>query len=228
MTRRTSNLLRLSLIAVLACLVAAPDEADGSTLMQFRLANDGTKPVSGVDFTVEPPGAIVPPVVGSDPTTGKDLTGSPVTILPNSTGFDASKFSVALGSGSGEQRLRLLFGQTQTVGSDGSVQIQPVLDSNGQPLGLFLPGAVLNFALNVDSAAQNALQLVLPDTASGLTLTALNTPPPSDPGTSPTPSDPGGSAVWVPEPSPLILWSALAALGLVRVRSYRRLHRAAA
>lgn len=226
--RCPTTLLNLSLVVALACLVEA-GPTEGSTLLKFRLANEGSKPVSGVDFTVLPPGAIVPPVVGEDPDTGKELTGSPLTILPGSTGFDTDKFSVALGKGPDEQRLRLLFGQTQMVGPDGQVQFEPVLDDKGQPLGLFNPGAVLNFALNVDSAAQDALQLVLPDgVGSSLSLKAFAVDDPAtdlptdDPGTNLPPTDPGTNPSQIPEPAPLVLWSVLAALGFVRVHAYRR------
>lgn len=229
MLRRSHNLPSLSLVAAMACLVAgiSPGVANGSTLLSFRLANEGTKPVSGVDFTVLPPGAIVPPVVGTDPD-GQDLHGSPLTILPDSTGFDADKFSVALGQGPGEQRLRLLFGHRQTVDDDGKVQFEPVLDDQGQTVGLFQPGAILNFALNVDSAAQEALRLVLPSGVSSLTLEALapeipKTEPPTDESPPVTPPlNPGPGSNEVPEPASVLLWTALIALGLIRYRTQRR------
>lgn len=222
MTRRTPALL--SLIAAAACLVARPAEAPGSTILNFRLANEGTKPISQVDFNVIPPGAIVPPIV-DDPETGMPRTGSPLTIMANSTGFDPTKFSVALGSGTGVQGLRLLFGQEKTVAPDGTVTYSPILGTDGEPLGLFMPGAVLNFALNVDSAAQNTLQLQLPAGASGLSLRAYV---PNDPVTDPDPPGSGGPPPsQVPEPMPMVLWSLAAGLGLARVHAFRKSRRGA-
>ncbi len=230
MTRRRFFTV-LTLVAAGFWLWSRPLSASASAIANFRLTNTGNTPISQVDFNVIPPGSITPPVVGTDPTTGKPLTGSPMTILPGSTGFDPSNFSVALGSGPGVQGLRLLFGQKQTVGSDGQVTITPVLGSDGQPTGMFQPGGQLNFALSVDPSYQGALQLVLPSTATGLSLTTLS----ADPGGS-TPQDngvggtgaAGDPANQVPEPLSITLWSAATLLGLTRARVYRRARRARA
>jgi hypothetical protein len=227
-TRRLTRIALPTLLAAAACFVAR--SAPASTLLKFRLANESTSAISKVDFKVIPPGAVVAPVVGTDPVTGKDLTGSPVTVLPGSTGVDTAHFSVALGSGPGVQGLRLLFGQTQTVGDDGKVTYTPALDSDGQPLGLFQPGAILNFALNVDSPDPSRVQLQLPDGAAGLSLKAfaaegpVTKPDPEDPPVTPLPGEVDPPASQVPEPASMVLWSALAALALARVRTYRRSH----
>lgn len=228
MTRRPSTTrIVLSLVAALGGLAARPGPASGSTLVNFRLTNESTRPVSGVEFRVLPPGAVVPPVVGTDPDTGRPITGAPVTLLPSSTGFDATKFSVALGRGDGEQRLRLLFGQRQTVGEDGETTLEPILDAEGQPIGLFMPGAVLNFALSVDAASRDMLQLLLPEGVTGLSLKSFAPPDPTTDPTPPGPDTNGTPANQIPEPTTLLLWSALAALGLARAQTYRRSHRPA-
>jgi hypothetical protein len=219
---------RLALVAAAALLAVAP--ARGSTLLNFSLTNEGSTPISKVDFKVLPPGAVVPPVVGTDPDSGKDLTGSPLTILPTTRGVDTSHFSVALGSGPGVQGVRLLFGQTQTVGADGKVAYTQATDASGQPVGLFMPGSVLNFALNVDSNDPSSVRLELPEGATGLTLKEFASGTGGGTGTDsggttvpggPVPN-PGIPMTQVPEPGSLALWSALAALALARVRTFRR------
>ena len=79
-------------------LVAIAATAHGSSMVNFSLSNPARPWSTRVDFNVVPPGAVAPPVVGTDPTTGSNITGSPLTLLPNSTGFDPNFFSVALGN----------------------------------------------------------------------------------------------------------------------------------
>ncbi|HEU5118034.1 MAG TPA: hypothetical protein VFT74_15525, partial [Isosphaeraceae bacterium] len=185
--------------------------------------------ISVLDFSVVPPGAVVPPE-NTDPTTGQTSSGSPISVLSSSTGFDISKLSVALGGGNGVQGLRLLFGQTQSTGPNGQVSMQQDVDSNGNPVGLFAPGAILDFALSVDPTYADSVQLIPPPNlpADGLVIT----PYPYDTSTgTPTPStgsNSGSDANAIPEPWSLTLWSALTALGLARARFYRRARGAAA
>ncbi len=219
--------LLAALAAVLAVLPSG--SAWGSTLVKYRLANEGSTPISRLDFRIEPPGAVIP-VTTVDPATGQSQTGSPVTVLPTSSGFDTSKLSVALGSGSNVQGLRLLFGQTQTTDAAGQVTTTPMLDSAGQPVGLFQPGAMLDFALNADPATADSLALILPEAARGLSLrryatesTNISPNPGTGSGGTTTPIDPGtgtgsGGVNTVPEPASVALWGGAAIAGFFGFR----------
>lgn len=199
--------------------------ARAAAILKFRLTNQGTQSVSKVDFNVIPAGAIVPPVVGTDPYTGHPVEGSPLTILAGSTGFNADLLSVALGSKPGVQALRLLFGQTQTIDVEGNVTFTPILDADGAPAGEFGAGAVLNFSLTVDPGSVGPFQIQLPEMAAGLVIQDLpldelggSEPDPSDPTDQSSPTTPGGGASQIPEPLPLALW------GFMTIAVLRRIH----
>src|SRR5262249_32010433 len=169
LSRRMSRHVTLTVALALGVLSA---RAQGASLMNFQLTNQGSQSIGRIDLNVLPPGAVIPPVTGTD-SSGQPITGSPVTLLESSTGFDQSLFTVALGTKPDAQILRLLFGQTQTVDANGNVSLAPMLGSNGQPIGLFGPGAKLDFSLSVDSNLMSALRLELPDAASGIVLQSL-------------------------------------------------------
>ncbi len=192
-------------IAATAFLVLV-SATSASSLLSFRLTNQGGQSIGRIDLSVQPPGAVVPPVSPTDPS----ATGSPLTILKTSSGFDQSQFAVALGSKPDAQILRLLFGQTQTVDAAGNVTFNATLGSDGQPIGLFNPGAVLDFSLAVDPDLMASMRLELPQGASGI---VLQTWPVQDTGSSPNPStqgqnpSPNPAANQVPEPATCALWS---------------------
>ena len=226
----TRQRLLVSILAASASLSFGPMVVRGSVMKEYRLQNNTGQAISVLDFSVVPPGAVVPPTT-TDPTTGQTTSGSPISVLSSSSGFDVSKLSVALGGGNGVQGLRLLFGQTQSTGPNGQVTMQQAADSNGNPVGLFAAGATLDFALSVDPTYADSVQLIPPPNlpADGLVLTAY----PFDTTTgAPTPSSGSGATGGsdpntIPEPWSLTLWSALTALGLARARVYR-MRRAAA
>lgn len=217
-----------ALTVLTALMAVVPASAWGSTLVKFRLANEGTTPISRLDFRIEPPGSVVAPTDGTDPSTGQPTAGSPLTVLSDSTGFDTSKLSVALGSGANMQGLRLLFGQTQATAADGTITTSQMVDSAGKPVGLFDPGAILNFALNADPATANTLNLVLPEAARGLSLrryateepNVTATPDPATPTTPPVTPSTGGvtDTTTVPEPTSVGLWGGAALAGLFGFR----------
>jgi hypothetical protein len=214
-------------------LVAVAATAHGSTMVNYNLTNQGSTVVNRIDFNVVPPGSVSPPVVGKNPTTGSNITGSPVTLLPNSTGFDPNFFSVALGNAPSAQILRLLFGQSQTVDANGSVTFAPILDSTGKPIGGFQPGGQLNFAVSVDPATSNRFQLQLPSGTTGLSLTQLpaTANPPSSTSPSGSTTNTGTTSTVstsnnVPEPMSVVVWGGLLGLGLSRFRTLRARARA--
>jgi hypothetical protein len=212
----------LGLVLLLGCV----GTSRASSLINFRLTNGASTPVSRVDLNVVPPGAIVPPVVGTDPQTGAPLTGSPVTILPGASGFAPEYFSVALGNKPGEQILRLLFGMSQTIDQQGNVTFAPILDSTGRPIGGFQPGGRLDFGVSVDPASRTGLDLRVVEGVPGLSIARLPlddavAQPPTTPVE--TPVVPTTPASQIPEPLPVLMWGAMLTLGLARVRTLRRI-----
>ena len=222
--RRTAAALLLMAIAS-----AAATTAHGSTMVNYNLTNTGSTVVNRIDFNVVPPGSVSPPVVGTDPTTGASVTGSPITLLPNSTGFDPNYFSVALGNSSNAQILRLLFGQSQTVDANGNVTFAPILNSAGQPIGGFQPGGQLNFAVSVDPSTSNQFALQLPSGTTGLSLTQLpvdvtanpTTGSGSNSGSTTSTGTTSTATNQVPEPMSVVVWGGLLGLGWSRLRAIR-------
>jgi len=135
-------------------------------------------------------GVIVPPASTDNP------TGNPLTILPDSHGFDQSQLLVGL-KDSGGNPDQQLFGLSF---NNGGLQ----------------PGGVLHFALSVDGALSTPPALL--SQTPGVTITLNSVSPPS----TPSDGDPGSSPVLIPEPMSVRTWSILAGLGLVRVRAVRR------
>ncbi len=151
-----------------------------------------------VEYLITPPGGVVPP------TNSAGTQDSPLTILPGSTGFDASQLVVALktttsSTGAPEQILGLVF--------------------FGQGLAASCAGGVLNFSLSTGRNPPPDLTLVGPNTY-GLPLTL---DPTNNSGTSPDGGGRGGqSPPNTPEPLSILVWSILACVGLFRVRAQRR------
>jgi hypothetical protein len=167
-----------------------------TTTYDYRLTTSTTIPVADANISgpqvvalVTPPGSVVPPTL-SDGT-----QGSPLTVLPDSTGFDPSKLIVALNdspssSGQPEQQLGLVF--------------------YGQG---FQAGGVLHFALSVNSALASDPP-VLESLTPGITITADSTTAAAmTSGVSGNSSSSSGSSsggiVNNPEPLSVILWSAV-------------------
>src|SRR5262249_11733725 len=114
---------------------------------------------------------------------------------------------------------------------NGNVSLAPMLGSNGQPIGLFGPGAKLDFSLSVDSNLMSALRLELPDAASGIVLQSLPIAdvPGNKPGDHSSNNSNGATtqtAAMVPEPWSCILWGVLV-VGAVARNRWRRIGRQA-
>jgi hypothetical protein len=159
--------------------------------------------------------------------TGDPVAGSPLTLLGTSSGFDQSLFSVALGSRPDAQILRLLFGQTQTVHADGSVTFDTQVDANGSPIGLFGPGAQLDFSLSVDADLMKSMRLELPEAAAGIVLQSWPTTDVTggqgnNLGTTGTSGSTPNTATQVPEPWSFAIWG-LVLTGAMGRRRMRRL-----
>ena len=177
--------------------------ADGSG---FTLSQNAT--VSGPEklmFTSVPSpqiGAIINPA-GGVVTPATSSTQGPLTILPGSHGFSPSGVFDFLATGT-----------NATTG----LPVQGLgLSFYGQGLAA---GGVLNFSLNVANAS-NPPQLVSQTAGVKITLD------PSTTSTSTSTSTSSEDVNSVPEPLSLLLWSALAGAGLLRVRAVRRSGRVA-
>lgn len=146
-----------------------------------------------LEANVIPAGGITPPTL----TDGSQ--GSPLTIEPDSYGFDKDHLVVALKN-------------------------DPLVDPTDQKFGMvFFNGGLaadnlLHFTLNINNALTSppTLQITSPGSLEGVVLTAekssLDPPPP--PVDQPTPT--------IPEPMSMLVWSALAGFGLFRARGFRR------
>src|SRR5271157_3007633 len=167
-----------------------------TTTVDYRLTSSSAIPVPGANISgpqvvalIMPPGSVVPPTL-SDGT-----QGSPLTVLPDSNGFDPSKLIVALNdspssSGQPEQQLGLVF--------------------YGQG---FQAGGVLHFALSVNSALASDPP-VLESLTPGIAITAdSTTAAATTSGVSGNSDSSSGSStngiVNNPEPLSVILWSAV-------------------
>jgi len=167
-----------------------------TTTVDYSLTTSSTIDVPGANISgpqvvalITPTGSVVPPTL-SDGT-----QGSPLTVLPGSTGFDPNQLVVALrdatsSSGQPEQQLGLVF--------------------YGQG---FQANGVLNFALSINSALASdppVLQSLTP----GVYITGVF--PPAGSTTSGVSGNAGSSSgsstssmISIPEPLSVILWSAL-------------------
>ena len=167
-----------------------------TTTVDYRLTSSSAIPVPGANITAPQVVALISPTGGVVPPTLSDGTqGSPLTVLPDSTGLDPSKLIVALNdspssSGQPEQQLGLVF--------------------YGQG---FQAGGVLHFALSVNSALASdppVLQSLTP----GIAITAdSTTAAATTSGVSGNSDSSSGSStngiVNNPEPLSVILWSAV-------------------
>ena len=170
-----------------------------TTTVDYRLTTSSTIGAPGSNISgpqvvalITPTGSVVPPTLSNG------TQGSPLTVLPGSTGFDPSQLVVALNN---------------APSSTGQPQQQLGLVFYGQG---FQAGGVLNFALSIASALASdppQLQSLTP----GVTITADS--PPAATTTTAAASGNGGSSsgsstngvvnVNNPEPLSVILWSAV-------------------
>ncbi len=164
-----------------------------TTTYDYRLTTSTTIPVADANISgpqvvalVTPPGSVVPPTL-SDGT-----QGSPLTVLPDSTGFDPSKLIVAL---------------NDSPSSSGQPQQQIGLVFYGQG---FQAGGLLHFALSINSALASDPP-VLESLTPGITITLDSQPARSTTGgtSGNGGSSSGSSSNSVPEPLSVILWSAV-------------------
>ena len=168
-----------------------------TTTVDYSLTASSTIGVPGANISgpqvvalITPTGSVVPPTLSNG------TQGSPLTVLPDSTGFNASQLVVALrdatsSTGQPEQQLGLVF--------------------YGQGLQA---GGVLHFALSINSALASDPPL-LQSLTPGITITADS--PTSTTTTSGVSGNSGSSSgsstnngvVNNPEPLSVILWSAV-------------------
>jgi hypothetical protein len=154
-----------------------------------------------VVLDIKPPGTVLP-------TTNADGTqGSPLTVLPDSTGLDASKLVVGLKDGASGQPADQQLG----LGFYGSG---------------FQQGGMLHFSLNVQDP--NNAPILVPETAGIVpgpesihvpANTGSSGGSPSTGGDGSTPTTPTTDVSNTPEPMSIVVWSALAGLGLLRARA---------
>ncbi|MGD0044440.1 MAG: hypothetical protein ABSE84_29235 [Isosphaeraceae bacterium] len=167
-----------------------------TTTVDYSLTTSSTIGVPSANISgpqvvalITPAGSVVPPTLSNG------TQGSPLTVLPGSTGFDPSQLVVALNN---------------APSSTGQPQQQLGLVFYGQG---FQAGGVLNFALSINSALASdppVLQSLTP----GVTITADS--PPAATTTAAAGGNGGSSSgsstngiVNNPEPLSVILWSAV-------------------
>lgn len=186
----------LALLGGLLAVLAAP-AAGRADLIDLRLTNTGSSPISQTNFVLLPPGTLVPPVVDG-------VEQSPVSALPTSTGVGDTFVkldTVVDPSGTPYDLLSLFF--------------VPPADGSSAP-GPLQPGGSFDFQLSVASPA--AIDALKP-TAADLVLTDITPSSPANP--TPSPGTSGGGTT-VPEPGALLLWASLAIAGLGAARLRRR------
>lgn len=183
--------------------------ADGITSTKtatYSLSIPGGLPDPGPDVANVNPGVALPqleanvvPAGGIIPPTQSDGSqGSPLTIEPDSFGFDKDHLVVALNN-------------------------NPLVNPTDQKFGLvFFNGGLaaenlLHFSLNIDNALSTppTLEITSPGSLQGVVLRAEELPPVVPPPN----TDPSTT---IPEPMSVLVWSALVGLGLVRARAIRR------
>jgi hypothetical protein len=216
--RRCPTLLAVFTAVLTLAARPQPAEADGITTpgtATYSISIPGGLPDPGTDVNnvnpsvslpqveaqVNPPGGIVPP-------TNPDGTqGSPLTILPDSFGFDPNHLVVALNN-------------------------NPKTNPTDQKFGLVFfngglaPNNLLHFSLSIDKALTTppTLDVISPTSPSGL---VIKPDPVATTGGS-DPNAPGVPPVNTPEPLSVLVWSGLAGLGLVRARGLRHARPASA
>ena len=198
-------------LAVRPTLVQADGITDPATAT-YSLSIPGGLPDPGPDVENVTPGVTLPqleanviPAGGIIPPIQSDGSqGSPLTIEPDSFGFDKDHLVVALNNNPLENPTEQKFG---------------LVFFNG---GLAADN-LLHFSLSVDKALTTppTLEITSPGSLQGVILKAEAVTPP-------TPTPPTEPSTTIPEPMSVLLWSAIAGLGLIRARGFRRAKLAAA
>ena len=193
----------LPVVMTLAIPPSSARAAASANYGYYELVNTRATTLKDLIVTnVIPPNAITPP----SPST------SPLTILDGSTGFDSKSLQVFLSP------------------SDPNVQGMAINFANG---GL-APGGILKFKVSLDSDVKPdsppKLLLQTPDT--DLQLISLPNPTAAEILNPPVvvvpvaPPAPTPTVENTPEPVSITLWSALAGVGVLRARAFRRARRA--
>jgi len=203
-----------ALFAVVVALAAwpVPVHADSIDSASYTLKIPGGLPNPGPDVDHVTPGVSLPqleatvvPAGGIVPPTQSDGTqGSPLTILPDSFGFDKDKLVVALNN-------------------------NPKVNPTDQKFGLvFFNGGLaadnlVHFSLSIDKALGSTpptLNITDPATLAGVVLSA---DPPAKTTAAPDVSTTSAPiTATIPEPLSVLVWSAMAGFGLLRARGLRR------
>jgi hypothetical protein len=156
-----------------------------------------------VEALVSPYDGVVPPAAVNG------VVPSPLTVLSGSSGFEQSQLVVAL---------------KNTTSSTGTPEQLFGLVFFGQGLAA---GGVLNFSLTTDSALSTPPVLTSQTPGVTITLDSMSSSTAADSSSTGNSSGGGGGggSPKVPEPLSLLVWSALACAGLLRVRAQRRSQR---
>lgn len=180
-----------------------PNSTPDTTTVNYRLVSSTSLPAPDASIQAPQVVALVLPAGGVVPPTQADGSqGSPLTVLPDSHGFDASHLVVALKDG---------------TSSSGAKE---------QMFGLFFfgeglqPGGVLHFALSVDKSLASNPPVLASQTPGISIVPDTPTDPPSS-GTGGT-NNPPQDTNQIPEPLSLLLWSAAAVGVAARHRRSRR------
>lgn len=245
--RRTTPCFALALMAVLPALAPSRVWADGTAVSpqwKYRLTNISSAPITTpIDFSIIPPGSVIPPArLGPDgqpmvdAATGQTITDNPlIPVDPNGfdpaasfKAYDPKNLTVALGQDKpagqagapSAQSLLLSFGSRIEQGADGQPVFQPILGTDGQPVGGFKPGSdnAIDFRLTLAPSSTAPPTLKPSSSLVSIETITQSVAPESRP---PVGGPPGGGTN-IPEPLSLLVWSGVAGLGLARARLHRR------
>jgi hypothetical protein len=218
---RRLTVLAAAVAAVLSLAVrVTPARASGisTATATYQLTSDVNLPAadssaSGPQVIAAVSGGTVVPPTQSDGT-----QGSPLTILSSSAGLDQNKLIVALKNqvSNGSTPAQQLFGLS-FLGSG----LQSAANGGHLDFQLSVDGSQLVPTLSVtNNNALHVAALTLPTPTTTVTTPPVTTP--TTPTVTPTTTATDSSQVQVPEPTALVLWSAVAGAGLLRARGLRR------
>jgi len=180
-----------------------PNASPETTTANYRLTSTVSLPVPDASIQapqvvalISPPGGVVPPKQADG------TEGSPLTVLPDSHGFDPNHLVVLLldsttDSGEPQQKFGLLF------------------DGQGMEAG-----GVLHFALSIDKALADTPPVLTSQTPGFTIVPDERVPSTPNGGEGGTLNGDGGNQI--PEPLSLVLWSAAATGIAIRHRRSRR------
>jgi len=212
--RRCPTLLAVFTVILALAVRPIPVRADGidsTGTATYSLKIPGGLPDPGPDVNHVTAGVALPqleaavvPAGGIVPPKQSDGTqGTPLTIMPDSFGFDKDKLVVALNNNPKDNPTDQKFG---------------LVFFNG---GLAADNLV-HFSLSIDKALESSpptLNITNPASLSGVALRAEVVVPP---GKGVADSSNAVVSTSIPEPLSILVWSSLAGIGLVRARGLRR------